>query len=667
MFRFFRWFLFNVLAVLILLVLLVLLAVWHFYPDAYSWLWAAASGSFSDWFYDPSNTFTLTLRVSFAVVALLVVWGFAANIIRTAFVLPARYLGLYDMGRFHDYLNFSPPWRAVYGFFQPFIHWRRHHSFGRPPSSQPAGWLETMYHVHQPGDIPVGIFAPGNIGAFQPVSVKGEGMVALVAPPGSGKTVHIITLIQQEKGNVLVFDVDGQIIHAVGQSLAERGKKVVKLDPFNLAPSFPGASINLIAELTACEKRHGREAVVGFAKVLADALIQKTEGVNEWVYTAARNFMKGLLLYVHLYEPEERRHMVRLRELLTRGLPEKRTRPEEDPFNALLWEMLQKDDFDGVIARAAQGMVDHQPKGAAGGKNPPLSTLRDQTEWLDLPELAALSQHSDFHCEELKTGAVCLFIVAPLTDTQNQFSGWIRALLEMTTYSFQRITDYRPVYPTLFIAEELPSLGRLEVLETAVPGFRKYGMKVVAVMQDLNKIKKSYPHTWEMFLEGECVVWLKCTGVTTLEYLAKKLGRISRTEKIEGGLFSRLGARLQQEERPVHEYAELEGFLAQNIIVTRANQRPFFLKPLRYYDELPVWSYQPDRFYGETPLRTLMRQSLPVLAKARETLAFIAKYPFEKIIDFYDGTEEELRGTGGSWSIFQTLCTGTGSIHSRPS
>jgi len=576
-----------------------------------AWLIAPGAHILSYVWITPESWFGL-------IAAILLSWWLYATALRLAWVVPGRIFGFYSPEQFSGWLKLTIPWRP---FFPPILSvamfWRRL-KYGVRASGRWASWPETAYHVWKPGKIFLGRPAPLGVPLFQPVGIKGERHLVMIAGAGSGKTTLLMTMLGMLEGNAFVIDVDGQIINALRRRLGDGGrgilgknKKVCVLDPYQLAREGAGSSWNPIEEIDKAVERHGRDAAVRFADTLAQAIVKNDDSHQPFFANAARTFIKGLILYVWACEEPERRNIVRVRELLTMGLVEK-AGPKDDPFGVLLYEMLQVEDFDGVIARAAGVMASSQGK---DGKNHPRSTAIEQTSWLDIPEVAAISQHSDFYCEDLKTGNVCLFIVAPVTDIQTKLSGWARALTMMTMYAFENIPG-KLEHPCLFALDEMPSLGRIEAVETAAPVFRKYGIRLLAITQDLEKLRAVYPNTWGGFLgNSEAVIWMGTDHQENIDYLFKILGNTTRKEKIEGSPWwqfwgEKVKARYQKVERPLIYAHQLREFLDKdrgNIIVTRNGKRPMRLKNDPYYRALPVFAYEADRHYGETLPRSLTR------------------------------------------------------------
>ena len=561
--------------------------------------------------------------------SLLISWWTWLTALRLIWCVPARRLGLYNPERFRLW-TYLWPWRPLYRALLPLFAWIREFAHGKRATAKWTPTLETMTLLYKPGLIPLGRLRWRGLPLFQPIGIEGSGRhLAMIAAPGSGKTTMLMTMLGLHRGTCFVVDCDAQMINAVGKRLGAgapgifgKGNDVRLLDPYHQAKNYPGSSWNAIWEMHRFVKEHGKDAAVGFAQTMAEALIKGSEGQNAWVQKDARAFLKGLILYVGFHERPENRNLVRLRRLLANGLSDS---DDEDPFEALLERMQGIDDFGGAISNAAGVMSSSH---GSDGKNHPRADALEQTQWLDLPQLAAICNGSgpeccsDFDLHDLKKGKLCLFICAPVTDVQTKLSGYFRLLTMLTMEAFQRLETVSLKNPCLFAIDEMPALGHIEVLQTAAPVFRKYGVRLLCIAQDIERLKAVYPRSWGGFLgTAEAVVWMGLEHDETLETLAKKLSESTRDEKADGGgFFSKAPARSQKVERPLlypQQIKELLDPQRGNIIVTRFGKRPLRLKNIPYYTELPVYFYETDRKFSERPGRKLGRRICALLAPGK--------------------------------------------------
>ena len=561
------------------------------------------------------------------IVAALTSWWAWLTAARLIWYIVGRAFGFASLRDFHWWLAIALPWRQPYRVWLRFMAWWRQFRYGSRATAAWTGALAAMTLVFKPGDcVFLGRLWIAGVGLIQTMGLKDSRHVTVVGGSGGGKTRWVKAWfgMLHKKASALVVDTDGEIVNALGRALARASHKIINLDPYGLS-HFPGACWNPIQELDRAEKRHGRQAVVRFGQTLAGALIQEDNSHQPVFSNSARTFVHGLLLYCWLIEPVERRNLVRMRELLTRGLPEQVIDPKQDPFDVLLSFMMQaaslQDDgcsgaITDVIARAASVMK----SGKTRDGNPFRTTAMSQTSWIDIPEVAATLLRSDFACEDLKTGNPCVFICAPVTDIQNKLAGWVRALTMMTGYAFENVPG-RLKIPSLWIIDEMPSLGRIEMLETAAPVFRRFGVRLVVIIQDIEKLQQAYPKSWEGFFgNAMCVIWMMTGHWKNLELLCKMLGNYTHTEKIEGGNWfmrmiglSKIPPRYQRIDRPLLHPEQAHEFLdadRHQFIVTRTGKTPLRIAYDGYDRALAVWAYDADANYREPLLRAFTRTVL---------------------------------------------------------
>ena len=519
---------------------------------------------------------------------------------------------------YHYYVDWTG-WRFLYPFYSSIADWVRQRAYGQRPTARFALVLETLTALYRPGDIPLGVFRPWRLRGLQPIGTPGRTHLNVIARTGSGKSNWVISLLCRHRGNFLAFDCDGAITTAINRRVSDggggiigMGKQFFCLDFFGLVKSIGSASWNCLEEITWAAERFGRQAAVRWAMMIAEALIREDNSHQPVFADMARSYLQGLILYVWLVEPPEKRNLIRVRELITRGLPEKAKSPKEDPQRVLWWEMMQIDAFDGVIGRAA-GIA--ATAHGHDGKNHVLNGCMRNTKWLDMPEVAARSKHSDFRLADFKAGNIGATIVAPVQDVQTTLSGFFRLMATLTTYTFQNLPgDLK--HSTALIWDEFPSLC-LEGWETHVAGLRKYGARVILISQDIGQLS-SLSDNWETYISSaEATIFMESGHQGTLEWLEKRLGTVQHREKVGGGRFSKVKPTYHDVERPLMYAHQLDHFLAKNVVVVRPGKRPLALKPIRYFKDEPVYHYDPSPYHRERLLRRIARAICRRLAQGR--------------------------------------------------
>jgi type IV secretory pathway TraG/TraD family ATPase VirD4 len=106
----------------------------------------------------------------------------------------------------------------------------------------------------------------------------------------------------------------------------------------------------------------------------------------------------------------------------------------------------------------------------------------------------------------------------------------------------------------IFALSQLPSLGHCEAIQDIGPEGRKRGIRLLAVVQDLEGLQRVYPKSWRGFLNNaDARVFMSTADKATIDYIAQSLGTATHKEKVDAGglasLFSRIMIRGQKVER----------------------------------------------------------------------------------------------------------------------
>jgi type IV secretory pathway TraG/TraD family ATPase VirD4 len=537
--------------------------------------------------------------------------------LRTGWAFIARPLGLYDPSHYRLFPRI--PWRFCISPLFILRRWVRERHMGR---KQTAGWaspIDRLFLMFRSGDVFVGRLRLFGIGLIMPIGIRTRRHLVMIAGTGAGKTTSLIAMLALHRGNAFVIDPNGQIARAQMRRCGRGGKGIIgkrgrslALDPKEQL-GRPSACWNVFDELHVAETREGIDSVPELASVMAFALVQQDSQSQPFFSNASREFVTALILYIYAEQPREHQHAVRLRQLLTSGLeggPTKVGNRVCSPFDYLLFKMNECTAFNGIIRDGIATVVNASSNPDKIGQL--LSSARTQTVWLDLPRIRSISMRSDFTLNELKTDTLSLFLVAPVSDVQETLSPWFRLLTVFAQQTFERIPG-RPKYPTLFALDEMPSLGYIKAFDNAAPVMRKYGVQLLAITQDIEKLRDAYPQTYGGFLGGaDAVIWMGTNHGESLEFLESSLGGHTITEVHTSGRIP--GFRRKEKsksDRPLAYAEQLREFLDPahgNVIVTRNGPRALKLKTPHYFKELPVWMYESDPDEHERALRAMTRR-----------------------------------------------------------
>jgi len=352
-----------------------------------------------------------------------------------------------------------------------------------------------------------------------------------VAGSRAGKGVSaIIPNLIEYPGSVLVIDPKGENarVTALRRGAGSKecpglGQKVCVLDPFGVS-GFTTSSFNPLSMIDPAS-----DTAVDDAALIAEALVIQEEGPGRHFSSAARNFLRGLILEVCTDPSPERRNLVRVRQLLTL---------DAKGFELVLGAMQANSACNGVIRRAANSMAAKAPNEKSGV----ISTAIEQTDFLDSPSLARSLAQSDFSLTDLKRAPTSVYLCLP-AGRMTTHSRWLRIIINLAVEAMER-EPAKPRHPVLFIMDEFAVLDHLSSIEKAAGQIAGFGVKLWPIIQDLSQLKSIYKDRWESFMGNAGLLqFFGNNDLTTLEYISKRLGKSTIMTVSKGELSTSQGAR----------------------------------------------------------------------------------------------------------------------------
>jgi type IV secretion system protein VirD4 len=385
----------------------------------------------------------------------------------------------------------------------------------------PPGYIaDHPFWQYEPGKVFLGLLGTQKIG------VRDDRHMMTVAGSRAGKGVStIIPNLLEYPGSILMIDPKGEnarhTANRRGQGSAAvsegLGHAVHVLDPFGVS-GHPTGRFNPLSMIDP-----DADTAVDDAALVAEALVIQEEGPGRHFSAAARNFIRGLVLFVCTETEPERRTLLRLRELLTL-----------DPkgFQLLLQAMQETTTCAGVIRRAGNSLAAKSDNERSGV----ISTAIEQTDFLDSPPLARCLGGSDFSLADLKRKPTTVYLCLPAgrMATHNR---WLRIIINLAVEAMERETT-QPQHPVLFLMDEFAVLDHLSSIEKAAGQIAGFGVKLWPILQDLSQLKAIYKERWETFMGNAGLLqFFGNNDLTTLNYLAEKLGK-STIQQVSKGEIS---------------------------------------------------------------------------------------------------------------------------------
>jgi type IV secretion system protein VirD4 len=322
------------------------------------------------------------------------------------------------------------------------------------------------------------------------------------------------------------------------------------------------------------------DTAVDDAALIAEALVIQEEGANRHFSTAARNFLRGLILQVCCDEPPERRNLLRVRDLLT---------SDSVRFKKLLEIMQMNPHCGGVICRAANAMVNKSDNERSGV----ISTAIEQTDFLDSPPMARCLGQSDFALTDLKRRPTTVYLCLP-AGRMATHSRWLRVIINLAVEAMER-EPAKPPHPVLFLMDEFAVLDHLSSIEKAAGQIAGFGVKLWPIIQDLSQLKSIYKERWETFMGNAGLLqFFGNSDLTTLEYISKRLGKstvmqISKGEisaaQVAGGFTGESNQLQTIELMTADEVARFFSRQSNAQLLLWPGADPIALDRVKYYDD----------------------------------------------------------------------------------
>lgn len=497
------------------------------------------------------------------------------------------------------------------------IHGTAH--FATPEEVEASGLLPL------PGKAGEGVYCGGFDADERTLYLRHNGPehICVIAPTRSGKGVGpIITTLLSWPESVFVLDPKGEnYATTAGWRQREANNIVLRFDP-----AEPGVSCawNPLEEI-----RFGTRYQIGDAQSIALMVIDDDgKGIsgNHW-RTAAHELLVGVIVHT-LYKAEAIGRMPSLRDcaFTLSGVGDFAAPDEGNDFDdidrkplaALFSEMKNVTLAEEGVAQEAQLNIRAAGKRFAETASKELtsiiSTAHNALALYRDPIVGENTSRSDFKVTDLMNHErpVALYFITTFQD-KDRMRPLARLLLSRILLGLSGQMTYengrsRPAYKhrLLLMLDEFPTLGRLEVLQSALSYIAGYGMKAFLVTQDVQQLYQAYT-TYESIISNchiriayaptkvETAEWLsKMAGQTTVikeqistsgKRFSTVLGQVSRSyQEVQRPLMtsdeiSRLPAAEKDREGNITRPGEMLIFVAGHPVI-RGRQILYFLDPV---------------------------------------------------------------------------------------
>jgi type IV secretion system protein VirD4 len=152
-----------------------------------------------------------------------------------------------------------------------------------------------------------------------------------------------------------------------------------------------------------------------------------------------------------------------------------------------------------------------------------ISTARQQTGFLDDTEIARDLNKNGVDFREAKKRPTTVYLILPAHELARH-ARWLRLIVTSALNAMMR--PRRPDEPrVLFMMDEYPALGHMEIIETTWALVRGYGIQMMPVFQDMAQLRAIYKERADSFLGmAGAIVHLAPNDPTTIKWIMERAG-----------------------------------------------------------------------------------------------------------------------------------------------
>lgn len=295
-----------------------------------------------------------------------------------------------------------------------------------------------------------------------------------VAAPGTGKSQgHVLRNLLYLEAPAVVLDVKGEMRD---HSAAWRQQAVGPVHVF--APTQPATSLHynpldFISD--------DIEVAWDEARKLADLLVIPTsqKGGDTYFEDRARDMITTAILDVALSDTGAARTMTGVLDRLYIS---------EDSALMVWFEHLESLGV-AQLRRQASALKGMPPKQREGI----LDSARRQLEIWQSPAIERLTGNSSFSADMLRQENATLYLCVALDDIK-KYASVLRVIIGQTVQQLTRAAPEAGSRTVTFFLDELPRLGRMDVIEEALDVGRGFGVRLWMFCQNTGQLETAYPN-----------------------------------------------------------------------------------------------------------------------------------------------------------------------------
>ena len=434
-----------------------------------------------------------------------------------------------------------------------------------------------------------------------------SGHIMMIAKTGAGKGVSVVlTTLWTWKGSTLVNDIKGENWqYTAAYRRNALGHKVFRFQATADGISSVSCKYNPLIEIRKGTVNENRDA-----RLIAETIVGPNKEKEPFFGPNGVNFLNAVILHVLYIKQGKTATLTDVYRFLSAPDSSEEDKLEqmksgthnidgkESLFEEIYGEVITLNDEEKprihpIVSRIAAEFLTKAPNERSGIVSSAKTELMPFLE----PTIARNTSDSDFRISDLMNYEVPvdLYFVTP-PNAVDITSSLLKLFLNQIVFI---LTDNMKIndkgenvafkHRLLFLMDELPAIGRVDLFHKAISYIRGYGMKALIIIQDMKQLKAAYGENNSFLGNMSTSIYYSTNDVDTAQYIEKRIGNttVLNTSKSYkgGGFLPTVNYNKSHAGRPLITAGEVHNLDENTSIILKAGAKPIKGKLAKWYED----------------------------------------------------------------------------------
>ncbi|MCF2673638.1 type IV secretory system conjugative DNA transfer family protein [Fusobacterium varium] len=434
-----------------------------------------------------------------------------------------------------------------------------------------------------------------------------SGHIMMIAKTGGGKGVSVVlTTLWTWKGSTLVNDIKGENWqYTAAYRRNALGHKVFRFQATADGVTSVSCKYNPLVEI-----RKGTVFEYQDARLIAETIISPKKDQDNFFGPSAVTFLTGVILHVLYLKQGKVASLADVYRFVTSPDSSEEEKLEqmkagthnlnekESLFDEIYGEIITIDGTEyprthPIASRVGADMLGR----AANERSGIIGSSKTELAIFIIPTIARNTSESDFRINDLMNAKVPmdLYFVTP-PNAVNVTSTLLKLFMNQIVFVLTNNMDINDKgeniaykHRLLFLMDELPAIGRVQLFHDAISYIRGYGMKALIIIQDMKQLKATYGENNSFLGNMTTSIYYSTNDVDTAQYIEKRIGNETVpvvTPSYRGGtFFPTKNYTTSYVRKPLMPAADVHNMDENTSIILKAGAKPIKGKLAKWYED----------------------------------------------------------------------------------